>query len=62
MGLHPAHDAKDSEMKDTKNTQIRNSIVPAKDERKEGVRPKVADLIDKVIKENAPTWQELAKR
>jgi hypothetical protein len=61
MGLYPVYDYKDSETKDTKNAQVR-SIVPTKDERKVSVRPKVADLINKVIKENAPTWQELAKR
>jgi len=26
------------------------------------VRPEIAKLIDKVTKENAPTWEELAKR
>jgi hypothetical protein len=29
---------------------------------KANVRPEVASLIKKVIKENAPTWQALAKR
>ena len=29
---------------------------------KTNVRPEVAKLIDKVTKENAPTWEALAKR
>jgi hypothetical protein len=31
-------------------------------EKKANVRPHVAKLIKKVIDENAPTWNELAKR
>ena len=33
-----------------------------KAERRDVIRPKVAELIDRVVKENAPTWQELSKR
>ena len=34
----------------------------AKPKKRANVRPHVAELIKKVIEENAPTWKELAKR
>lgn len=34
----------------------------ARPSQKTGVRPQVSALIGRVIKENAPTWEALAKR
>jgi hypothetical protein len=48
-----------------KETESRNAANgrPAGEKRKKAhVRPEVAKLIDKVTKENAPTWEALAKR
>lgn len=36
--------------------------VAAKAEQSPSVRPEVAKLINKVVRENAPTWKALAKR
>ena len=46
--------------KETKKPRLR----PKKAEKptKQAVRPHVAELITKVVQENAPTWEELAKR
>jgi len=48
-------------VKEIKKTKAKNERNPNKT-KKTGVRPEVSKLIDKVIKENAPTWEALANR
>lgn len=47
----------DAERQDVKNENSANEKP-----KKTGVRPEVAKLINKVVRENAPTWKALAKR
>ena len=48
------------EMKEKKKPRVH--VEKAESTKQGSVRPRVAELIKKVVQENAPTWKELAKR
>ncbi|HEX9930537.1 MAG TPA: hypothetical protein VGB02_18510 [Pyrinomonadaceae bacterium] len=49
--------------KEIRKPQVREThCITAHPSQKTGVRPEVAKLISRVVKENAPTWEALAKR
>ena len=60
--VYPIDDRNKEETPGKKTRQARTAKTRTAEKGSPNVRPKVAKLIDKVIKENAPTWQELAKR
>ena len=49
------------EIKETKKPRVQAEKA-TETAKQVNVRPRVADLIEKVVQENAPTWKELAKR